>query len=425
MRPSDAYVVGKREYLTRIKGKGFWLATIGLPLFLAVMMVVPALVMTRSRSGQRLAVVDRTGELAAPLAEKLSAAQAGGAGSVDFTLRVLPPEADAAAQRARLDRMVLAGEIDAWIWLAPEDLARGRFEYHAESVSSWLTQAILQRAVSELVSAWRLRRAGFDSALIAKLTAGVDLDTVRISEAGSRAEGGLGGFALAIGLFVTLYSVLILYGTQVMQGVIEEKSSRIVEVVTSAVAPLELMLGKLVGICLVGLTQVAIWMTAAVVLTAPGLLASRAMPAGVTMPAITPGIVGHFLALFLIGYFLFATFYAMVGAACNSMQEAQQLASFAILFLVAPMFFFMQVINDPDGRLAVVTSLIPFFTPLVMMLRIAIKMPPLWQLALGYALALLTTFGMVWLCARIYRVGILMYGKRPTLAELWRWARYA
>ncbi len=427
MRLSEAFVVGKREYMTRIKGWGFWVATAGLPLFLAAMMVLPSLLLMRSSSAQRLAIVDTIGELAPALVERLAREQRDQGGAmVEFAVRVLPPERDAAAQRARLDRMVLGEEIDAWVWLARDDLERGRVEYHAESVSSWITQELLERALSEQVSAWRLRQAGYDSKVIGDLTRGVDLDTVRVSAAGSRAEAGMGGFFLAFGLFMMLYVVLILYGTQVMQGVLEEKSSRIIEVVTSAVRPLELMAGKLGGIGLVGLTQVGIWIAAAAVLTAPGLLASRAMlPAGMELPTVGAGIMFHFLALFLIGYFLFASLYAMVGAACNDMREAQQLASFAIIFLVAPMLFFMQVINDPDGRLAVVTSLIPFFTPLVMMLRIALKTPPLWQIALGYTLSLVTIAGLVWLCARVYRVGILMYGKRPTLQELWRWVRYA
>ncbi len=428
MRAGDAFVVGKREYLTRVKGWGFWVATAGLPLFMAAILILPSLLLMRSRSAHRLAVVDTTGELAPALSERLAEAQGGGGdeGVVEFSVRVLPPDRDTAAQRARLDRMVLDEEIDAWVWLKRPDLERGRVEYHAESVSSWLTQSVLERALSEEIDAWRLARAGFDSRVIRELTRGVDLETVRVSEAGSRAEAGMGGFFLAMGLFFMLYTMLIVYGTQVMQGVLEEKSSRIVEVVTSAVSPLSLMAGKLGGIGLVGLTQMAIWMAAAAVLTAPGLLAGAAMlPEGMEVPAVGAGVLFHFLALFLIGYFLFACLYAMVGAACNDMREAQQFASFAILFLVAPMLFFMQVINDPDGTLAVVTSLIPFFTPLVMMLRLALKTPPAWQVALGYGLSLATIALLVWVCARVYRVGILMYGKRPTLQELWRWIRYA
>nr|MDP9122241.1 ABC transporter permease [Acidobacteriota bacterium] len=304
--------------------------------------------------------------------------------------------------------------------------AQNSFEYHAESVSNWLTQAVLERKVSEVVGQWRLREAGFDSTRISALTHHLELQSVHIAQGGSRKEGGMAGFAVAIVLFLMLYMVLVIYGQQVMQGVIEEKSSRVIEVITSAVNPTELMAGKLGGICLLGLTQLAIWITTLLILTAPGLLASFvALPAGVSVPSVAPMVVVHFFLLFLLGFFLFATIYAMIGASFNSIQEAQQVAGIAILFVMAPVFFFMPVINDPDSKLAVVSSLIPFFSPLVMMLRIAVKTPPAWQILLAYGLTTATIALMVWLCARIYRVGILMYGKKPTLPEIWRWVRYA
>jgi ABC-2 type transport system permease protein len=217
--------------------------------------------------------------------------------------------------------------------------------------------------------------------------------------------------------------ILIIHGTQIMQGVIEEKSSRVVEVITSAVKPTELMAGKLGGICLLALTQLAIWLGTALVLSSPGLLA--AFMTAPTIPSVAPAVLLNFLVLFLLGFFLFSTLYAMIGACFNSVQEAQQVASIAIFFVIAPMFFFMPVINDPDSKLAVVTSLIPFFTPLVMTLRVASKMPPAWQLVTGYVGCGLTIGLMIWVCSRIYRVGILMYGKKPTLQEIWRWVRYA
>jgi ABC-2 type transport system permease protein len=211
-----------------------------------------------------------------------------------------------------------------------------------------------------------------------------------------------------------------------MLGVLEEKNSRVVEVIVSAIHPVALMIGKLLGICLVGLTQLGLWLGAAAALTAPGVVATLAfLPEGLEVPTLGPVIVLHFLLLFLVGYFFYATFYAMLGAAFNSAQEAQQLAWIAVIFVVAPWVFFVPVLNDPDSTLAVVTSLIPVFTPFLMMLRIAVKMPPTWQILLGYFLTLALCAAMIWLAARIYRVGILMYGKKPSLRELWRWVRYA
>ncbi|MFQ5349971.1 MAG: ABC transporter permease, partial [Thermoanaerobaculia bacterium] len=213
---------------------------------------------------------------------------------------------------------------------------------------------------------------------------------------------------------------------QVMNGVIEEKSSRIVEVVVSTVRPFELMMGKLVGICCAALTQLAVWLGTMVAFTLPGVVSAMAwIPEEFDVPSIGAGLIVHFVLLFLLGFFVFSTVYAALGSAFNNVQEAQQWAGFIVIFLVAPVLFFWMVINDPDSTVSVVVSLIPMFTPLLMMLRIAIKTPPLWQVALGYLLTTAFTFFMIWLSARVYRTGILMYGKKPTLKELWRWVRYA
>ncbi|HEY0784211.1 MAG TPA: ABC transporter permease, partial [Thermoanaerobaculia bacterium] len=246
-----------------------------------------------------------------------------------------------------------------------------------------------------------------------------------IAEKGSRGQGGIGGFILAIALFLMLYMILVFYGQQVMQGVLEEKGSRVIEVITSAVSPTELMMGKLGGICLLALTQLSIWIGTAAFITSPLLSVFIALPPDIQLPTLTVAVVVNFFLLFLFGFFLFSTIYLMIGSSFNSLQEAQQVAGPAILLIVAPVFFFTAVINAPDSTLSVVTSLIPFFTPLVMMLRVAVKMPPLWQLLTAYGLSAATIGFMIWLCARIYRIGILMYGKKPTIQEIWRWVRYS
>jgi ABC-2 type transport system permease protein len=217
----------------------------------------------------------------------------------------------------------------------------------------------------------------------------------------------------------------VLYGQQVMNGVLEEKTSRIVEVLLATVQPIELMVGKLAGIGAAGLTQLVIWLGTLAALSAPAVMTAMALAPGGNLPQVSGALLVHFLILFLLGFALFATLYAAVGAATNNVQEAQQFAGFLVIFLVAPIFFLVPIINDPDSTLAVVLSMIPLFTPLLMMLRIAVKMPPLWQIVTAYLLTAAFVAFLVWVCARIYRVGILMYGKKPTFQELWRWIRYA
>lgn len=435
MRLDKVRVLTKREYLSRIKTKGFWISTVAVPLLFAAMGLLPAIVMSNTTTDHALVIVDETGRLGEGLARRLAreAAEAGGGEEdgrmVRFQVTIeepAPPGEPRWSQREELERRVLEGEIDAWVWISDEGLARDRVEYHAESVSNFVTQEILEGALSAEVRRLRFADAGIDAELVDELGRGVDLETVRVTKEGSRAEAGFAGVILAYVLFFLLYMVIILYGQQVMNSVIEEKSSRAVEVVISSVKPFELMMGKLFGVGLVGLTQLAIWLGSLVALTAPAVLSAMAfVPEEVGIPSLKPSLALHFVICFVLGYFLYASFYAAIGSAFNNVQEAQQFASVGVVFLIAPLVLFVPVINDPSATWAAVASMIPLFTPLLMMLRIAVKEPPLWQIAVGYGGTAVFVLFMIWLTARIYRVGILMYGKKPTLKEILRWVRYA
>ncbi len=446
MRIDPIVTIAKREYLTRVKSKGFWIATLLLPVAMAALTILPSVIAMKSRASQRLAIVDEAGGFGETLAKKLmeeakgkekEKAKPGEAAALDrerelkeetaqFKVELVAAAGDRAVQRAELDRRVLGGEIDAWLWLSAEGLAKNEVEYHAESVSNFMTQSRLSDVVSRVVGEARLRQAGIDAARVSELTQDVGLQTTRVLAEGSRQEGGMAAFFLAYFLFFLLYMIVMLYGQQVMNGVLEEKSSRIVEVILATVRPIELMVGKLLGIGLAGLTQLVVWLTTMVVLSAPAAVTALALASdGNMLPQVTVPLVMHFLLNFLLGYALFATLYATIGAATNNVQEAQQFVGFLVVFQIAPMFFLIPVINDPDSTLSVVLSMIPLFSPLLMMLRIAVKMPPLWQILTAYALTAFFVCILVWVCARIYRVGILMYGKKPTFQELWRWIRYA
>jgi ABC-2 type transport system permease protein len=437
MRLNNVVVVAKREYLQRAKTKAFWITTLILPLFVAAISIVPSILLAKSKSRQRIVVVDATGKVGADLVKLLNSRKErqgeprglrrnGGEGITEFEATVEPPAADPKAQQTALDRRVLDKQIDAWLRIGPGVFQDKPVEYHARNVSSFATQAVLEKQISAAVRQVRLREAGIDPARVAELSRSVDLDPRRVSEAGSHAEGSLGAVLLAFVLFFILYLAIIMWGQQVMQGVLEEKGSRVIEVVISSVTPFELLMGKLVGICLLGLTQLAIWLTTMVVVTSPGIVASMAfLPAGVSLPSLSAATLINFVLLFILGFLAYATLYAGIGASFNNLQEAQQAASIVIVFVIIPMMVVSPVINDPNSQMATVLSLIPMFTPLLMPLRIAIEMPPVWQLALAYVLTAGFVVGMIWICARIYRVGILMYGKKPTFAEIWKWTKYA
>jgi ABC-2 type transport system permease protein len=442
MRPNNVVVIAKREFLQRAKTKAFWLTTLILPLFVSAVSVVPTLLLSKSKANQKIVVVDETGKVAPALVAKMNTPgtekttekkPAQGFGRhrdedemVSFQALAEPPAADPTAQQADLNRRVMAKEIDAWVWISNGVFGEKPVEYHARSVSNVFTQAALKDAISSIVRQVRFREAGVDPAKLDELSRSVELAPQKVSASGSRAEGSMGAVMLAVVLFFILYISIIMWGQQVMQGVLEEKGSRVIEVVISSVTPFELMLGKLIGICLLGLTQLAIWLGTMLVVTTPGLVAAMAvLPAGVSIPTLSPVMLINFVLLFILGFLAYATLYAGIGASFNNIQEAQQASSIAMLFVIVPVMVMWPVINDPNSKMATILSLIPMFTPLLMPLRIAIDMPPIWQLALAYALTIGFVIGMVWICSRIYRVGILMYGKKPTFAEIWKWTRYA
>lgn len=429
MQLENIWILTRREYLTRIKTKGFWIGTLALPLVMAALFVLPSLILSKSGSEHRLVVVDETGKVAGALSESL-AKRTGEGKAATFVVTTEAVAADPAAQRKDLDRRVLAGEMHAWLWVSPATLESGgkedaKAEYHAKSVSNFVTQEILERNLSEAVRRERFAAAGFDADRVTELARGVDLDTVKVSAEGSRGESGMAGVMLAYFLFFVLYMAMFMYGAQVLNGVLEEKSSRVVEVLVSTVRPFELMMGKFLGICGIGMTQMAIWMGTAALLTAPAVVASMAWAPSGGIPSVSLGVVLHTIAFFALGFFLYATFYGALGAAFNNLQEAQQAASSLGFIFALPAVLALPVINDPDSTLSVVASFIPLFTPLLMVLRIVVRTPPVWQIALSYVLTISFTVFMVWLAGRIYRVGILMYGKKPTFKELWRWLRYA
>jgi ABC-2 type transport system permease protein len=341
-------------------------------------------------------------------------------------LTVVAPEADREEQRRRLDDRLLGEEIDAWLWIDDEALASGEVEYHARNVSNTFTLEILERALSAEVRELRLTEAGYDPQQVASLIEEVELQTIRVSAEGSRREAGEAGFLFAYALFFMLYMVLLIWGQQVLQGVLEEKTSRVVEVIASAARPFDLMMGKLLGIGAAAFTQFSVWMVTLATVTAPAVVGSLAfLPEGLTIPRITVVQVAAVLLFFVLGFFVYSTMFAAVGAAFNNLQEAQQLAFVPTASIILPIFFLLPVINDPASPLAVGLSMVPLLSPILMPLRVAVEMPPLWQIALSALLTGAFIVLMVWVCGRIYRTGILMYGKKPTVRELWRWVRHA
>jgi ABC-2 type transport system permease protein len=231
---------------------------------------------------------------------------------------------------------------------------------------------------------------------------------------------------MAVVVVMVLYVTLLVYGVATMRSVLEEKTTRVVEILASSARPFQMLAGKILGVAGVGFTQYLIWTITGVLISAYGAAVATAVRPGVSMPQfhIPTSLLIYAVLFFLAGYFLFASLYAAIGAMVSSDEEAQQVQMPVTLLVVAPFLLYPAVMRDPASRLSVVGSLVPFLSPILMVLRIGLQTPPFWQIALALALSVATTIGVVYIAAKIYRVGILMYGKRPSLVELLRWLKY-
>lgn len=412
------WAVLRREYLERARSKAFLVGTLAGPILLGALMVGPGALMAKQRGKPlRLAVADASGRLAGDVEQALRGRMS--EGQARFDVRAAGP-GPFEEQRRRLRGQVLAGELDGYLLLPEGALERSQAEYHGRNVSAVLDLALIERVVEERLQGRRLLDAGLDPAQVRAAQAGLQLRKVRLSESGEREDRGA-SFLLSMVLLMALYTSVALWGTALMNGVIEEKANRVVEVVVSSIPTTTLFAGKLLGVGAVGLTQLGVW---ALVTGGLGLAGSRAAALqGLKLPEVPPHLLLFFVLFFLLGFFLYGALYISIGAAVNSQQEAQSLAFPVILPLVVGVMFFPVVLGSPDSGLSVALSLVPFWTPLLMFLRMTVVTPPAWQVALGLLLTLASIAACTWAAARVYRVGILMHGKRPTLPEILRWVR--
>lgn len=404
----------RREFLERIRSKAFLVSTILGPLMIGALILVPALVGRRG-GPLKLAILDASGTLQKPLERALSRLESGGGP----LFRVVPTEPGPIAERIRrLHQQVLDGRLDGFLFLPEDALQASVAEYHGRNVSNLPDLKELESATEDALVDARLTRAGLDPARLEAVTRHLDLRTIRVSKSGEREDRG-GSFLLSVILLMMIYTTILLWGQALMTSVIEEKSSRVVEILASSVKPSRLLAGKLLGVGAAGLLQFLVWTS---VLASFGVYGTAA--AGrLHLPDIPPAVLASFVVFFLLGYFLYGSLYAAVGAAVNTVQEAQGLVFPVLGPILLAMVFFPVVMNSPDGALSVALSLIPLMTPLLMFLRIVTLPPPAWQVGLSIVLTLATIVGVVYAAARVYRVGILMYGKRPTFPEILRWIR--
>jgi ABC-2 type transport system permease protein len=422
------WVVVRREFIERVRNKWFIASTILGPILMGALIVVPILMAERGGRERTIVVVDvTTSDFGRRVTDRFSGRVPVQATRLAVPLDRLEAVADSLA--GLVGTQAEQAAIDGFLILTDATVEDGSAEYRGGNVSSLVDMSVLERVVREVVLVERLNRVGVDPALVSRATIPVSLTTVGIRGGKATEDSGEATFLLAYALWFILYMAILLYGAQVSGSVVEEKTSRVIEVLISSLRPFELLGGKIVGVGAVGLFQFLIWgISGKVMLDQSETIAGwfNVDLAGATsfsLPVVPASTIVIFLVYFFLGYFLYAAMFAATAAMSGSEAESRQAQFPVIMLLMIPTVLMLSILQQPDGEVAVALSLIPFCSPIAMPVRWAAAEVPIGEVALSIALLAATLLLVTWVAGRIYRVGILMYGKRPNMAELARWVR--
>lgn len=437
---SKLSLIINREYTTRVRKKSFIIMSLLMPVGMLLLMALPTLIaMVGQTEASKIAVIDRTQRYGQALTDDSSA-----------TYSLLAADTDEDSLRSAYE----AGGFDAYMVIGGRPDGKDSVRLYSQSTLPMETvrhtEDDLREALRrEMMDNYEGHSAGLDSLFERVNDATARITTISIADDGSESEDSAAvGAVVAMVAAMLIYMFVITTGSMVMQGVMEEKTNRIVEVLVSSVRPFELMMGKIIGIALVALTQLAIWIVLGVALMAcaasifapeaAAVASSVAADPSVASSVADPGMVSEimtklqavnfvqiislFVVYFLFGYLLYASLFAICGAAMDSPQDGSQLTLIVMIPLFAAIYIAIHTMQDPSSQLSFWSSLFPFTSPIIMMARLPFGVPA-WEIALSLALLVGTFVLFTWIAARIYRVGILMYGKKVTLGEIIKWFR--
>lgn len=446
-----ALAVLKREYVEVVRKKSFIIMTLIFPFLMAALMFVPMLLAVKGIQGKRVIVVDGTGRLqdafsAHPkttppspmatsragreLAKKAEAQRMAPAAELKTDYVAVSGDAKAAAQ-PYLDRLKGNGRgnqehLDGVLVIPSDAYANtdAKLVYYSRAASDLMTQERLGGIVNHALSRERLASRGIGAAEADRLLKRLELEGVKVSKSGEEKKGGELSFLVGFVFAALLLFPTMIHGQEVMRGIVQEKTERVVEILISSMPSLDLLSGKVLGLALVGLTQVGAWLVMGGAMAA--YTGGAAMVAGINVfQYVDLRVIPWFFVFFVLGYMTFVCIYAVGGSVSNSDKEAQQFMGPIMMVAMVPWMLAFPILQNPESTLATVLSLIPVFTPITMFMRIIVSEPPMWQIGLSIALSVATVYAFFWITAKIFRVGILSYGKRPSPAELWRWLKVA
>jgi len=418
----------QREYSVSVRTKGFIIGTLIVPIIMIGFAVLPIiLTQVKSEKQQKISVIDETGviydEFVNTMNDRL------GDGRQKYLLnRVKVGMGGFEDTDKELRVKVTNNEIDGYIYISKDVFKNKGIDYYARNVTNLIENRRIQYSLNRAVVKQRILKEGFEPSVVMKLTQNISFQSIRIAE-GEKREGGEQTFFIAYVFMLVLYMTILLYGQFVMQSVMEEKKSRIVEVLLSSLRPFDLMAGKILGMNLVGFTQYLIWAVFAVLIFSFGEpIISLFIEPSVNLPdipSIPPMIFVYLIIFFILGYLLFSGLFATLGAIFNNENEARSYVFVILIPLLLPILMMVYIIGNPDSSTTIILSLIPFTSPIIMLSRICVSSPPIIEIVGSVLILILSIVVEIWVVSRIYRVGILMYGKKPKIGEVLKWIKYS
>ena len=426
----------KKEFKDIVKKKAFIIGTILSPIFFIGMIFLPSLIMMKvSKTDAKIAVVDLSGQIFTPLKASLEKGKEPakkdpqkavegdmeGDGQVTFALEeIRSTSSDLPALEERLKQRIEAKELYGYLIVPSDFFSSRKAQLKAKNVANLGVVRSIEGSLRDIAERKLLKEENFPEDRIAELTKEVSLSTMKVEKGKEKKGGFIGEYLLSVLLVSLLFGVIMGYGQILMRGVVEEKNARIIEVLLSSVDSFRLLLGKVFGVGLAGLLQVGIW---CFMLFGSYFYFTSHLPMEFQGFTLSPSIFLSFALFFVLGYFLYSTLFAIAGAVSNTDQEAQQFLQPIMFLILIPFIIAFSTIQNPDTTAVVLLSFFPFFTPILMFVRTAFSTPPLWQIALSLGLLVLTTLGITYLSAKIFRIGILSYGKKPNLKEILLWLK--
>ena len=411
---SKAFQVAIWEFSEKVKSKAFIISLVVMPVIMVLFGVLPGLLISRpDESPTTIGIIDETGSIIGPLAKRLDEKYKLPNSQPNYIVKNLSLEGVIEKKKMEANRMVTSGDITGYFYFPTVIFDSGKVEYRSQNVSNIKIQERFSRTIEEVIVESRILKQGLDLSLIKKITADVNVKSIKVSEKGDEKETGfLETFFSGYIVIMMLLFLVMTSGQLLIRSVVEEKTNRVIEVLLSSCSARDLMIGKILGLSGLGIVQMLIW----------GLIGfAVTLKTGANIFSV--GNLMLSLVYFILGYIFYSAIFVAAGSPVTTEQEAQQITSYVSLLLVFPIVIAMPVMQNANSVWIKVLSFIPLLTPTLMVLRISVQMPAVWEILSTIALLCISSIVMMWAAGKIFRIAVLSYGKRPSLSELFRWVR--